>query len=327
MRSLQTSEFTRLAERFLLSMRLRNCSEHTVLVWSGNLRRFLMWCVERGIESVSGITPEVLAAYRRHLFHHRQAVTHKPLRTSTQLSYLFPVRRFCAWLAREGLSGGDAAERFEMPKEERRLPTGVLNEDEVERLLNTVDITTPNGLRNRAMFEVFYSTGMRCGELAELAVYDIDAERRLVAIRQGKGRKDRVVPIVARALLWVNKYASDVRPKLVRDAREQRLFVSLRGRPLRRNNISAIVKAAMRQAGIVRPGSCHLLRHTTATLMMERGADVLALQHLLGHEKLSTTQIYTHVTVQRLREVHARTHPAQSRAASPPPRDADHEVQ
>jgi len=200
----------------------------------------------------------------------------------------------------------------ELPKEERRLPSDVLTADEVESLLNATDVTKPLGVRDRATLETFYSTAIRCGELCQLQVYDLESERGIAKINQGKGRKDRVVPIGQRASLCIDKYLADVRPAFVDETNESTLFFSCHGRPLSRNNVSAIVKGYMLAAGIDKRGSCHLLRHTTATLMMENGADLRSLQLLLGHERLNTTQIYTHVSIQRLKDVHAKTHPASS---------------
>lgn len=257
-----------------------------------------------------------MAAYRRYLFHYRHPKTNAPLRFSTQASYLMSIRRWFVWLFAEKFIAEDIGEKLELPKEERRLPSDVLTIDEVESLINQADVDTLLGLRDRAMLETFYSTAIRCGELCRLQVYDLESDRGVAKITQGKGRKDRVVPIGQRASLWIHKYVTDVRPKFVVESNESTLFVSCHGRPLGRNNVSAIVKSYMLAAGIKKGGSCHLLRHTAATLMMENGADLRSLQLLLGYERLNTTQIYTHVSIQRLKEVHDKTHPAK-----PPKKD------
>lgn len=299
-----------LKAQFLQWMRMRNCSERTIEFWEMNIRRFNAWCEERSVHCVTEVSAELLAAYRRYLFHYRNARTGLPLKFATQLSYLMSVRRWFVWLTKREFIPVDVGKDLELPKEEERLPADVLNVSEVESVLSQTDVTTALGLRDRAILETFYSTGMRCGELVNLKVYDLDTERRIVTIRQGKGRKDRVVPIGERALSWITKYSLDVRPTLVSQTNEASLFVSRRGRPLGRNNLSALVKGYMLRAGIDKRGSCHLLRHTAATLMMENGADLRSLQMFLGHKRLNTTQIYTHVSIQRLQEVHRRTHPA-----------------
>ena len=289
---------------------MRNNSPRTIEFWEMNIRRFNAWCADRGIGCVTEVTPDVLAAYRRHLFHYRNGKTQKPLKFSTQSSYLMSVRRWFVWLHEQNFVAADVSQNLELPKEEKRLPTTVLTAEEVETVLNQTDINKPLGLRDRAILETFYSTGVRCGELANLQVYDLEFERGIVNIRLGKGQQDRVVPIGDRAKSWIEKYTTDVRPVLVRNTSDSTLFVSCNGHPIGRNNISAIVKDYMLAAGIKKRGSCHLLRHTAATLMMENGADLRSLQQFLGHKRLNTTQIYTHVSIKRLQDVHAKTHPA-----------------
>lgn len=299
-----------LKERFLTHMRMKNTTPHTLCQWDFTLRRFLAWCDEHGVTEATDITPDVVAAYRRYLYHYRNPRTQGPIKFATQAMYLTSVRRWFVWLDREEIYPNHIANKVDLPKEEHRLPGDVLTASEVELILNQIDIGSQLGLRDRAILETLYTTAMRCSELCNLNIYDLSAERQLVTIRQGKGRKDRVVPIGERALKWVNKYLLDVRPSLVTQSNETVLFVSAKGQRLGRNHLSYLVRRCIEKAGIQKKGSCHLIRHTTATLMMEHGADVLALQMLLGHSKLTTTQIYTHVTIQRLKEVHAKTHPA-----------------
>jgi len=306
-----------LKEQFLQWMRIRNCTDRTVQSWTYRMGRFTGWCADRGVECLTDVTPDLLAAYRRYLYHYRNEKTNAPLRFSTQVSYLIPLRRWFLWLTNEGHIPENVAADLELPKEERRLPSDVLTADEVETLLNQTDVTTPLGLRDRAIMETFYSTGIRCSELARLEVYDLEADRGIVKITQGKGHKDRVVPIGERALSWIAKYSSDARPAFVSRTNQATLFVSRWGRPLCRTNLSAFVKNYMLAAGINKRGACHLLRHTAATLMMENGADLRALQLFLGHERLDTTQIYTHVSITRLKAIHKRTHPATRSAKKP----------
>ena len=299
-----------LQRQYLLWLRMRNCSPRTLESWNLRLGRFVQWCAERGVQSLAEVTPDLLAAYRRWLFHYRNPRTNAPLRFATQAAYLMPIRRWFAWLADAGFLPVNLAAELELPKEEKRLPITVLTADEVERILNATDVTRPLGLRDRALLETLYSTAIRCSELTGLQVYDLQPDRRILSIRQGKGRKDRVVPLGARALTWVEKYLADVRPRLVEQTGESTLFVTGRGRPFGRTHVAALVRRYIERAGVAKPGSCHLFRHTTGTLMLEAGADLRSLQLLLGHARLNTTQIYTHVSIQRLCQVHERTHPA-----------------
>ena len=157
-------------------------------------------------------------------------------------------------------------------------------------------------------------------ELTRLAVPDVDFAGGAVFVRQGKGRKDRVVPIGERALAWIEKYLADARPKLARHGDEAGpLFVTEQGAPLTVSYLSAMVTRYVTRAGLGKVGSCHLFRHTCATLMLEHGADIRHVQEQLGHACLQTTQIYTHVSIRRLKEVHAATHPGAKLSPRPTP--------
>jgi integrase/recombinase XerD len=186
----------------------------------------------------------------------------------------------------------------------------VLTQDEVERLLGSIDTTTPKGLKERAILEVLYSTGMRRLELCNLAIEDIALTRLTLCIRQGKGGKDRVVPMGERAAYWLKQYLASVRPGLVMDERNSAVFLTDYGEGYTEHRLGNRVKRLLRDSGITVPGSCHLLRHAMATHMLENGADIRYIQAMLGHADLSTTQIYTHVSIRKLQEIHAATHPA-----------------
>lgn len=295
---------------FLQAMRMRGCSQRTIAHWHFVITRFIDWCAQRGVDRVEEVTPELVAAYRRALFHYRNLRTGLPLKFDTQAHYLTPVRRWFVWLVAAGVVQSDPACDVELPKGEYRLPTSVLSADQVETLLNQTNVSTLAGLRDRAMLETLYSSGIRCGELVGLDVYDVDRTREVLVIRRGKGGKDRVVPVGTRALSWIDKWLIDVRPRWVSHSSAAALFVSGNGRRLGPNYVSNRVKSYLTRAGIAFRGSCHLLRHSAATLMMENGADLRSLQEYLGHARINTTQIYTHVSIQRLQEVHRKTHPA-----------------
>jgi integrase/recombinase XerD len=299
-----------LLHQFLQTMRMRNCSERTVRTWRFVINRFAKWCQERGIECMSEITPELMAAYRRSLFHYRNPKTGRPLKFESQAGYLIPVGRWFNWMVDQRLIEVDPAKDIELPKAEQRLPTTVLTAEQVERLLNLPDVTTLYGLRDRAIMETFYSCGIRCGELIALDVYDISHQRGVLTVRLGKNMKDRVVPIGERALSWIEKWTNDIRPDLVTHASNQALFLTKTGRRMHPNGMTNRVRRYLERVGVTQRGSCHLLRHTAATLMMENGADLRSLQMYLGHSRIKTTQIYTHVSIKRLQDVHRRTHPA-----------------
>jgi len=166
---------------------------------------------------------------------------------------------------------------------------------------------------------ILYSTGLRRRELARLELTDIDRQRGTILVRCGKGRKDRVVPIGQRALRWLDKYLAQTRPQLAVDPAVAHVFITHYGRPMHVNHLSFMVRGYLVRAGVTKRGSCHLFRHSTATLMLENGADIRFIQALLGHTCLSTTEIYTHVSITKLQQVHAQTHPAGKQRRDEPP--------
>ena len=201
----------------------------------------------------------------------------------------------------------------------QRLPQP-LTDGEVTRVFAHTDPSTALGLRDRAILETGYSTGLRRMELIRLRLYDLDFARGVLAVREGKGRKDRVVPIGERAIAWLGKYLDEARPGFVVEPDEGTVFLTRRGRPSHPNNFSRLTRDYLVAAGVAKRGACHLLRHTMATAMLEHGADVRVIQEILGHARLTTTQLYTRVSIRLLKAVHTATHPAAGpvRPAAPP---------
>jgi integrase/recombinase XerD len=221
---------------------------------------------------------------------------------------LTPLRVWFKWMTRQNYILHNPASELELPRLGFRLPP-VLTEYEAELVLQQPDVSDPVGIRDRALLELFYSTGMRRTELLRLKLPEIDYHNGLVTIRQGKGRKDRVVPVGDRALAWLDKYLHEVRPELVLDPDDGTVFLTAEGEPFSPNHLSALVRDYVEAAETGKSGACHLFRHTMATLMLEGGADIRYIQQMLGHAKLDTTQIYTHVSVRMLKEIHSATHP------------------
>lgn len=272
------------------------------------IRRFIGWCDERGLEAPQAITKPILERYQRYLFYYRKP-DGSPLSVGGQLGYLAPLKTWFKWLTRENHILYNPASELILPREPKTLPRTILSVQEVEAILAQAEPNNAYGLRDRAMLEVLYSCGLRRMELVGLATYDIDFNRELVMVREGKGGKDRVVPIGARALAWVNKYLLESRPLLLTQEIPT-LFVSDYGEPASPELLALKVKRYMEFAGIHKPGAAHLFRHACATHMLDRGADVRFIQALLGHSQLSTTEIYTHVSIETLKAIHAATHPA-----------------
>jgi integrase/recombinase XerD len=283
--------------------------EAGVLLRKKALRRFVAWADAHGLQSVAELTLPLLERYQRDIFLYRKVDGTSLAMTSQQL-LLVPLKGFFKWLARCRRIPANPAAELALPRKSVRLPARVLTVSEVDRLIREADTATPWGVRDRAILEVLYTTGMRRAELAALAVYDWNRTRGSIAIRQGKGGRDRVVPVGERAALWLEKYLDTVRPGLAPEPDDGILFLTDYAEPFGKNRLGDLVRRYLDWAGIGVPGACHLLRHACATHMLENGADIRYIQALLGHADLRSTQIYTQVSIVRLREVHAATHPA-----------------
>jgi len=284
-------------------------SDATVEIRRRMLSRFIAWCDERDLEQPQDITRPILERYRRYLYHYRKA-NGQPLSFATQQQRLVPIKAFFKWLAKENYILYNPASELELPKVHRRLPKQLLSHAEVERILNQTLLHGKLGIRDRAIIETLYSTGIRRAELANLKLYDVDTQNGSLMVREGKGKKDRMVPLGKRAGRWIERYSEDIRPSLIVEPDTGFLFLHEFGEPFKKNRLTDLVKKHIQAAGINKPGACHIFRHTMATLMLDNGADIRFIQAILGHSDLSTTQIYTQVSIAKLKEIHALTHPA-----------------
>lgn len=275
------------------------------------LAHLAIWLDERGVTRPVDVTRPMLDRYQRWLFHYRKA-NGDPLSFRSQSQRLLPVRAFFKWAARNHHILHNPASELELPKVERRLPKPALTASEAELVLAQPDLSTPAGVRDRAMLEVLYSTGIRRMELAGLAVFDIDHDRHTLLVRQGKGRKDRLIPIGERALVWIDRYHHEVRYQHAREPDNGVLFLTGDGNQFSLDRLTQLAGHYVTMSGVPKQGACHLFRHTLATLMLEGGADLRYVQQMLGHADISTTQIYTHVSIRHLQAIHAATHPAAS---------------
>lgn len=295
-------------QRYTETMRVRNYSASTLQRRESNLRRFIAWCEERSIATPQAVTKPILESYQRHLFYYRQD-NGEPLGVSTRNHYISDIKQFFKWLTQDNYLLYNPASELIVPRQSPSLPS-VLTPEEIEALMNSVDTNTTNGIRDRAVLEVLYSTGIRRVELCNLKLQDVSLARLTLYVRHGKGGKDRLLPLGARAAQWVNRYLQDVRPQLVIDDHNHALFLNDYGDAFSDNKLGDKVKRHLKNSGINVPGACHLLRHAMATHMLENGADIRYIQAMLGHADLGTTQIYTHVSIRKLQEIHAATHPA-----------------
>ncbi len=293
---------------FLRDQKTRNYSPHYIRANGFALRNFLIWLDDRDLKYPEQITPAVLERYQRSLYNYRTEKD-KRLTFRSQNSRLGVVKRFFRYLVKQRVIEWSPADTIELPRIERRLPKAVLSLEEAEKVIAQPNIKTPRGIRDRAILEVLYSTGIRRQEIVDLDVYSIDIDGGTLTVRQGKGKKDRMIPIGKRAIAWVEKYIEEVRPTLAIEPDDGTLFLTTHRKPMSPVRMSLIVRQHVEAADIGKRGSCHLFRHTMATLMLEGGADTRFIQAMLGHADISTTQIYTRVAIRKLKEIHELTHP------------------
>ena len=283
-------------------------SERTVPDYLRLVRRFLSWLHERGV-ALSAVDTATLATYQGDLLVGVKK-DGKPYSIPTQLRCLTAVRSFFRFLYRRGYLLHDPSASLELPRMEKRLPRSVLKPQEVSRILRAANDDTPNGLRDRAILETFYATGLRCTELANLTPYDIDTEERTLRVVLGKGKKGRMVPLTRAAAKAIETYLTYGRSKLLQRRRKVRyLFIADKGGWMQRAVLNRIVKRYAAKARVKTHATCHSFRHSAATHLLRGGADIRHIQVLLGHARLSTTERYTRVEITDLKKVIDRAHP------------------
>jgi integrase/recombinase XerD len=277
----------------------RGLAENTLSAYEADLRE-LSARAEAGGRSLLDLEQADVAEFLGSL-------RERGLGARSQARHLFSARAFYRFALREGLLARDPTENLRPPKAFRGLPR-YLTPAQVEALLAAPDVSSPVGLRDRAVLEVMYATGLRASELTGLTTEGLDAELGIVRVL-GKGRKERLVPLGREARRWVKRYVADAREGFARGRPRPTLFLSQRGGRLSPSGLWGLVRRHAVTAGVERVLTPHVLRHSFASHLLERGADLRALQAMLGHADISTTQIYTHVTRERLRQLYDKFHP------------------
>jgi len=298
-------------QRFRDYMAIRAWSQRTIDSYAREVRPFLEFLDVCGIDSVSGITRDVIEGYRTLLFEVRRH--ERPLSVGTQAVRLGAVKAFVRFLWRERYLLIDTGAGVELPRVPRTLPRVILSEAEVRQLLETPSLDRPLAYRDRAILELLYSSALRNSELCALDLDAVDLERCEVRVHHGKGGKSRVVPLGEFAKQWIESYLQRERPRLVRSPEQTALFLSWRGRHLVRFNLAQIVHRAGELAGLTKPVGPHTLRHCAATHMLAHGASLKHIQEFLGHASIATTQRYLKLEVSNLRRVLLRCHPRERR--------------
>lgn len=298
---------------YLESRLIHNYSHETNRRHDSNIRKFIVWCDERHLDDPRSITKPILERYKKHLYYSRKS-NGEPMSFNGQATILTSLKTFFKWLTQNNYLLYNPASELQLPRKPQQLPRYLLSLDEVRDIFNAADTQTASGIRDRAVLELLYSCGLRRQECANLQLQDIDVKQQSVFVREGKGGKDRLLPIGDSALNWLIKYLEDARPELVTMRDEYTVFISDYGEAYQGAGIGRLVKRAMKKVGIEKTGSAHLLRHAMATHMLENGADIRFIQAMLGHSDLKSTQVYTRVSIEKLRKIHRATHPAKVRA-------------
>ncbi|WP_422443862.1 site-specific tyrosine recombinase XerD [Thermoanaerobacterium sp. DL9XJH110] len=278
----------------------RGLSRNTIDAYRRDLRSYINFLKLQKINDINHTTRTVIVSYL--------LLMQKKGKASSSISRACAaIKSFYHFLVRERRIKEDPTINLDTPKLEKRLPR-VLTVGEVEDLLNQPDVTNLWGLRDKALLELLYATGIRVSELISIRVEDVNLEMGFLRCF-GKGSKERIVPIGSVALNYLERYINEARKQLVKDKETNILFINHRGEGLTRQGFWKIIKKYARQAGINKEITPHTLRHSFATHLLENGADLRAVQEMLGHADISTTQIYTHITRSRIKEVYDRTHP------------------
>jgi len=293
---------------YLEALQVRHYSGSTVASRARDFRLFAAWCEDRALLRPADVTRPVLERYQRHLFYWRKPNGH-PLSVQRQGILLVQLRGYFRWLCRENLLPANPASDVELPRQPIRLPRHILSVADVEKVFAVPDVATLVGLRDRAILELLWASGLRRAEVSALKLYDVAFEKGTLFVRQGKGKKDRVVPLSLRAASWLRRYLGDVRPRFCAVRDEGFFFLSESGDALSPAALTQEVHAYLVRAGFKGLGSCHLFRHACATAMLEGGADVRFVQELLGHSSLTSTQVYTRVSISKLKAVYDACHP------------------
>lgn len=274
------------------------------------LNEFARWSMtlKHPVTKVTQIDKHILESYRRYLHNYRKR-NGEPLDIATIRNKLTTIKVFCEQMYYHEIIKNNPGQKFKLPKLPKRLPTGYLKLSEFNLLLDQTTLHGLTGLRDRAILSTYFACALRRMELGRLKIDDVDIESELVTVYQGKGKRDKRLPIAKSTCQLIKYYLEHIRPTLAKIESKDYLFIANDGRPYNESKLSYLVTIYMKRAGLNKKGSCSVLRHSTATLMHENGADIRHVQAMLGHAHISTTQIYTHVSPNKLKEVYLETHP------------------
>jgi integrase/recombinase XerD len=301
-------DVTRLIPEYLKHLQARGFSAHSVLNAKGMLRHFTAFLHQEGVTELEHLTLEIIEEYQQEIAFSFTAKG-KPLAVRTQEKRLCTIKGLTRFLKEHDYLVHDPGALVKFPKKPKSLPRAILNEPDVKKLLKAPDRHSNRGYRNMVILELLYDTGIRRAEIADIRLSDIDLDGGYLLIR-GTGNKERVVPVSNRVCTLLRNYLLAVRPSFLKGSDSGALFLNRWGEKMHGQGIWEVVRLCAGLSKVKTKVTPHALRHTCATHMLRNGAPVRHIQEMLGHESLETTQIYAHVTINDLKEVHARYHPS-----------------
>ena len=315
-RAAPKSELRELADRYIAWLIATRFAEDTIKGHTFDIEWFLRYLEAQGIDRIADVTADTLEDYSLRLRKQRNTVHEERKISMAHVSHrLNTVKQFFGWLLKQTVILLDPSEDLELPTLTANMPQTILTQKEAQRLMDAPELRSPVGYRDKAVLEVVYSTGIRISELFRLKVTDFDHKNRTLFVKEGKGGKDRVLPLPMIAAGYLKEYVERVRPKFVKALKHDKgiLFLNYTGTPLSLSSMCNIFKRTTKAAGIDKHVSAMVLRHSIASHLLENGMDIRYIQEFLGHERLSTTQVYSKVTMDGLRKMYNKHHPKEHR--------------
>lgn len=303
------NDFNELSICFTLHLKVKNYAPSSIKGYVRELLRFFKYLGEKKITDIKQVTKDTIKAYQADITEKKNQDAQGYTIATVSLK-IRALKRFFGYLEASNHILINPAESIKEAKKETRLPRVILTEDEVRKILDQPDLSLPTGIRDRAILEVFYGTGIRLEEMVNLSIFDCDLQGGLLRVNKGKFAKDRVVPLGRHAVRFLKKYITQIRPLHTKKNKSSRtLFVRTWGGQMSKRIIYNMIKAFAEKAGIEKHVTSHVFRHTFATELIRNGADIRAVQKMLGHSSLSATYIYTHVAGREVKKTHQHHHP------------------
>lgn len=305
------TEIEELKDRFLEQLLINNFSEYTIKNSNYAIIDLNKFLKTKKISKVADVTVEILFDYQSYIREFKQKKNAKPLAMASIVKKLQPLKEFFKWLVNNSVILYDPTLDMEIPIQKKSLPNTILNQEEIEKVLAIPKENNIIGFRDKTILELLYATGIRNFELRKLKINDVDFENKNIFIKEGKGKKDRIVPLIPIAFRYLKKFIEEIRPRFVKDSKQDIVFLTLNGKQFDRQGFCDLIKKYGKASNISKPFTAHIIRHSIATHLLENGMSIRYIQEFLGHGSLGTTQRYARVMIKDLRKMYKKHHPLQ----------------